>query len=48
MMDDRLRLFLVATRKLLIEFVATIEDYLGVPYDKSGLAKRRQKVDQHG
>lgn len=47
-MDSRLRVFLVAIRKLLIEFVATIEDYLDVPYDKSGLYKRRQKVNDGG
>jgi hypothetical protein len=44
-MDDRTRLFLVAARKLLIDFVASLEDYLGVPYDKSSLAKRRLKVE---
>jgi hypothetical protein len=45
-MDVKVRLLLVSVRKLLIEFVATIEDFLDVPYDKSGLAKRRQKVGE--
>lgn len=44
-MDSKLRMFLVAIRKLLIELLATLEDYLDVPYDRSGLYKRRQKVN---
>jgi hypothetical protein len=43
MMDARTKVLVVAVRKLLIEFVATLEDYLGLPYDQSALYKRRQR-----
>lgn len=43
-MDEKLHGLLVGVRKVLLELIAHLEDYLNVPYDKSGLYKRRQKV----
>jgi hypothetical protein len=42
-MEDRTTVLLMGLRKILIELVATLEDYLGVAYDTSALYKRRTK-----
>jgi hypothetical protein len=45
-MDDRLRALLWSIREAAAIFLAALEDYLDVPFDKSVLAKRRARVRQ--
>jgi hypothetical protein len=45
-MDDKVKTLLWAIREAGAIFLAAVEDYLDVPYDKSVLAKRRAKVRQ--
>lgn len=47
-MDHRLKVFLYAVRESITVFLAAVEDYLDIPYDKSVLARRRSKVNQDG
>jgi hypothetical protein len=47
-MDDKVKVLLTGARKLLIEAVALIEDYLGIPYDQSYLEQRRWKARKYG
>ena len=44
---DKLIVLLTAAREMAIMIVASIEDYLDVPYDRSALAKRRVKPRQY-
>lgn len=44
MVDPKVRLLLTSLREIAIQIIATIEDYLDHPYDKSALAKRRREV----
>lgn len=41
---DKQKLFLEAIRDIAAQMIAAIEDYLGIAYDRSVLAKRREKV----
>lgn len=41
---DKQRLLLEAIRKIAIDVIIAIEDYLGIEYNRSALAKRREKV----
>lgn len=48
-MDNRFIVFLYAIRESALVFLAAVEDYLDIPYDKSALARRRHKVKElHG
>lgn len=46
--DHKLRTLLSALREAAILVVAALEEALDTPYDRSALAKRRQKVALHG
>jgi len=41
---DKQESLLKAFREIAILVISAIEDYLSTPYDKSALAKRREKV----
>lgn len=41
---DKLRLLWLGIREAAALFISKVEDYLDIPYDKSLLASRREKV----
>ena len=43
-MDKRLEILLLGLREAAIIIVKSVEDFLGMPLDKSALAKRREKI----
>lgn len=45
-MNQKLVVFLYAIREAVTVFLAAVEDYLDIPYDKSVLARRRTKVKE--
>ena len=44
-MSESTRLFLIGLRDIALQFVAAVEDYLGVPYHESGLYRRRKRQE---
>lgn len=47
-MDEKLFKFHMVIREAFAILLAGYEDYLGIPYDKSVLARRRSKVRENG